>query len=126
MARPEPAAQVVLIYRVPKRKRAGLLRFFREAFPEYEAPGGIHMSLFESVQEVGLFVEVAAYDTDKAFRLDQVRVEKDPKMRQLLGRWQKFIEGRPEVHLVRNVPVIGKVRPGSRQKRRTARSSRAQ
>jgi hypothetical protein len=105
MAKSEPAALVLLIYKVPSRKRAGLLKFLREAFPVYEAPGGIHMSLLESQQQDGQFVEIAAYETDEDFRLDQIRVESDPRMKEVLGRWQKFIEGRPQVLLVRNVAV---------------------
>jgi hypothetical protein len=118
--RPSPAALVVLIYKVPRNRRVGLLKFLGNAFPVYERPGGIHMSVFESVQERGLFVEIASYDTDRAYRQDQVRVDKDPEMKRILGRWQKFIDGRPQVLLVRNVLVPKKGRQGPQRPKRNA------
>jgi hypothetical protein len=104
-ARKDPAALVILVYKVPASKRERFLSFLPGAFKVYEEPKGVHVSLFEGIGEEGFFVEIVAYDTQEIFDADQERVEKDPRMRETLTRWRKFVEGEPRVLLVRNTKV---------------------
>lgn len=98
-----PAALVTLTYRVEPVRRESFLAFMKEAFHFYEAPGGIHMWLFEGVDEPGLFHEVAAYDSVATYDADQVRVEKDPATKAVLGRFHSFVSGPVDVKRVLRV-----------------------
>jgi hypothetical protein len=90
---PIPAATVTLTYFVEPANRREFLEFLAEAFPFYEAPGGIRMSLFESADEPGLFHEVASYETIQAYASDQMRVEKDQAMKAMLASFRTYVSG---------------------------------
>lgn len=92
---------VLLTFRVGTRRRASFLRFVSWAFPFYERPGGIRMSLFEDLEQPGTFVEIASYDTMAAFRADQERVRSNPESRRVLAEWRSLLSGPPEVRLVK-------------------------
>lgn len=94
---PEPAAIVTLTYFVDPSNREEFLSFLAEAFPFYEAPGGIHMYLYESADEPGLFHEVAAYETIAAYASDQMRTEKDQAMKAMLASFRTYVSGTVDV-----------------------------
>ncbi len=102
---------VVLEYEVPGARRGELLDFFARAFPIYERPGGIRMSLHEDVDRPGRYVEIAAYADREAFDRDQVRVEQDPEMRATLEEFRSFAAGAITVH--RAIPVQVAHRPST-------------
>jgi quinol monooxygenase YgiN len=93
---------------VAEGRREALLAFLEEAFPRYERPGGIRMSLLEQVDEPGHFIERVAYRDRETFERDQARMEGDPEMRALLGRWRTHLAGPPRVVVHRELlPVPG-------------------
>ena len=93
---------VILTVRVSPRRRAAFLRFIDRAFPFYEGPGGIHMTLFEDLEKPGTYVEIASYDTLDDFDSDQERVRSNPESLRVLSEWRGFLAGPPEVRLVQN------------------------
>ncbi len=91
---------MLLTFRVNRKRRVAFFRFVRRAFPFYERPGGIHMSLYEDKERPGTFVEIASYDTKAAFDQDQERVRSDPQTLKVLSEWRSLLSGPPEVRLV--------------------------
>jgi len=91
---PAPSGPIItLVYRVAPEERAGLLAFFREAFPFYERHGGTRMALYESLSEPGLFLELVAYASQVDYDADAERVEKDPETRAKLAEWRTHLAG---------------------------------
>jgi hypothetical protein len=104
-----PGPIVTLSYRVAPERREELLRFLRGAAPFYEQPGGVRVALWESVDEPGTFLELVAYATEAAYAKDQDRVEHDPEMKAVLGRFRALVDDGPlariEVKRMRPVPI---------------------
>jgi amino-acid N-acetyltransferase len=103
---PAPEGPIVsLSLRVLPERRDAFLALLAEAFPFYEAPGGVRMSLFESVDEPGRMLELVSYAGEAEYLADQERVEHDPEMRAMLGRWRALVEGPVEVRRMRPVAI---------------------
>ncbi|MBI2566101.1 MAG: methyltransferase domain-containing protein [Candidatus Schekmanbacteria bacterium] len=100
-----PGPIVALVYRIPPESRTEMVAFLRRAFPLYERPGGIRMGLFESADEPGLVLELVAYDSDEAYLRDQERVERDPKLREVLAEWKRLVNGPVEVRRMRPLAI---------------------
>jgi amino-acid N-acetyltransferase len=92
-----PGPIVSLVYRVPPAGRADLVAFLRSAIPLYERPGGIRVSLYESVDEPGLYMELVAYADRAIYEADQQRVDHDPEMSAMLARFRAVVGGPAEV-----------------------------
>jgi len=92
-----------LAIRVRPGERENLLEFFRQAFPFYEAPGGIQMRLLQQLDDPDSFIEEVRYQGGAEYERDNVRVESDPEMKQYLDRWRSLLAGRPEVTAYREV-----------------------
>lgn len=103
---PVPSGPVItLVYRVAPERRAGLLAFFREAFPFYERHGGTRMALYESLVEPGLFLELVAYGSQADYDADAERVERDPETRAKLAEWRTHLAGPVEFRPFGWIPV---------------------
>lgn len=83
--------------KVAEGKRANFDDFLAEAIPFYESPGGIRVRVLWNVAEPRHFIEVIEYDDQATHDRDQLRVEKDERMRELLQRWRDLLEGPPSV-----------------------------
>ena len=92
-----PGPIVTLVYRIKPERRDELLALLRDSFPFYERPGGIRMALYESIDEPGLVLELVAYADERAYQLDQRRVDGDPEMGAVLARWKELVDGPVEV-----------------------------
>lgn len=77
--------------------RADLDAFLAEAIPFYESPGGIRVRVLWDVADPNRFIEVIEYVDQAAHDRDQLRVENDPRMRDLLERWRSLLDGPPVV-----------------------------
>ena len=91
------AVHLHLAGRVPPGGWAALEAFLAEAFAVYEAPGGITMRLLRDAEDPCAFVEVVEYETRQDHDRDQVRVDRDPVLRDLLARWRALLDGPPRV-----------------------------
>lgn len=89
--------------RVSAENRPAFEAFLAEAFPIYEAPGGIRMSLLEDPNDPTRLIEVVDYATEADYLADQERVENDPETKALLARWRALLDGPPEVEIYRTV-----------------------
>jgi quinol monooxygenase YgiN len=67
--------QIVLAlkFAVPPAERENLMGYLRNAIPQYEQPGGIHVSLLEERDQPGRFVELVTYTSMEHFERDQVQ-----------------------------------------------------
>ncbi len=99
-------ALVTLTYRVDVARREEFLVFLRETFEFLEGQGGVHVSLYESVDEPGLFQEVIFYDTVSAYASDQVRLGRDPTMKAIVDRRGSFADGKVETRRLLWVEVF--------------------
>jgi hypothetical protein len=78
-------------------RRDGLEAFLAEARRVYEAPGGIRVRLQWDLADPGRFVEIMEYADRDAYERDRARVETDPVMRELIGRWHALLADGPVV-----------------------------
>ena len=97
---------VSLAYKVAPERREELLAMLTDAFPFYERPGGMRMGLYESRDEPGVFLEVAAYASEADHSADEKRLE-TPEYKEVLGRWHALIEGELQVMRLRPVELRG-------------------
>ena len=95
---------VLLDQAVSPERRAELLEFFGEAFPFYDGPGGSRMALYEDRTRPGHFVELVLFEDEAAWRQSEARLETDPSMTTMLGRWRAHLARDPTV--LQLVPVM--------------------
>ena len=103
-----PGPIVGLTYRVAPERRAALLAFLQRAVPFYERPGGIRVSLYESLDEPGLVLELVAYASEDDYARDQERVEHDTEMRAVLEEFRATVGGAVEVRRMRPLPLAAR------------------
>lgn len=83
--------------RVKPEHRAMFESFLREAIPCYERPGGIRVRVVQGLDDPNELIEIIEYADRPTFESDQHRVEHDPELRELLGRWRHLLDGPPKV-----------------------------
>ncbi len=88
---------VHLRIRVAEERHDDLRAFLAEAIPFYEAPGGIRVRLLADDTEPEHFIELVEYVDERAYRLDEERVDSDPTMGAFLSRWRGLLEEPPIV-----------------------------
>lgn len=94
-----PGVELHLRFRTKDPSGESLRAFLREAVPIYQSPGGIRVRLLRDRSDGAAFIEVIEYDTTADFDRDQLRVEHDPVMIELLGRWRSLLDGPPVVEV---------------------------
>lgn len=85
--------------RVIESRKADLEEFLAEAIPFYESPGGIRVRVLWDVADADRFIEIIEYADQATHDRDQLRVENDPRMRDLLDRWRALLDGPPVVEI---------------------------
>jgi amino-acid N-acetyltransferase len=96
---------VSLGYRVKQVSRDGLFQFLTRAIPFYERPGGIQVSLYESLDTPGQFLELVAYKNSATYDEDQERVENSPEYLAVLKEWRSFVDGDVDVGRLERVDL---------------------
>lgn len=75
--------------------------FLERAIPYYEQPGGITIRLLRNLADSTQWIEVVEYATEADYAKDQVRIEDDPKMRDLLTEWRQLLAEPPVMEVWR-------------------------
>lgn len=101
-----PPVEIHLRIRVKPGGRDALHEFLREAIPYYEAPGGIAVRLLADRADDHRFIEIIEYASERAYSLDQHRVEHDPEMKALLGRWRSLLAEPSIVEVYTTTPEL--------------------
>jgi N-acetylglutamate synthase-like GNAT family acetyltransferase len=90
---------------VCEEKRDRFLQFLARAIPFYERPGDIQVTLYESLDNPGLYLELVAYGNVDSYEADQLRVETSPEYSAVLKEWHEFIEGKLNVARLKRVDL---------------------
>lgn len=85
--------------RVLPGRRRDLEAFLVEARPVYEEPEGVAVRLQWSCTDPDVFAEIMEYRDREVYERDQARVENDPRMRALIGRWHGLLAEGPRVEV---------------------------
>lgn len=100
-----PERIVSLIYSVTEAKRKALFNFLARAIPFYERPGNIQVTLYESLDQEGTFLEMVAYADADSYEEDQKRVDSSEEFKAVLGEWHQLIAGKPQVMRLKKIDL---------------------
>jgi hypothetical protein len=110
MSQPAPPIVLHLGLHVAGHRHDDFLAFLRRARVFYEAPGGIEVSLLQSLTDRDAFIEAIRYRNRVDYDVDAERLRRDESMRAYIDEWHGLLLQPPAVQVFEDVSHA--IRPG--------------